>query len=458
MRSPYEDYALLVEAGFWNDARDPLMNAVTLLCMHAKARHRPVRNLHHLANAVAEGDARAVKKYHARLSDEVSRTLRKYPDIEGTLRTMSQMTDDDMDQIDRVMQEQTSLVEADAPKPAWDENDVLAIIEILEPAMTELATTPDGQLLMYPDWLMRTWLKMEIAGVLELLDDVAAVVAAGPDPELDVGRLSLETHADVEELYDRVFDAHDLGGLVSEVIRRVALRGDDAKAYAESQKPSCYAGDWRPATYWPPLPTDEDLVGRIRGAERREQLRVALASGDLTGVDPDLLREALTVGERRALMAAHPYLTLGEYLPELDDQDLPGGEVEIARLYLASGAGNTISIRAKRQENDILLGAVDEYEHRLRITPTRVTKPLTNAQLLAAARSLEFVGPMAHGAVWRTRELEAEVDIEAAAEFISGESELYPAFGGLVEDDNREWLEAQWSLAAGDEGTAEGEG
>ena len=71
-----------------------------------------------------------------------------------------------MDQIDRVMQEQTTLVEADAPKPAWDENDVLAIIEILEPAMTELATTPDGQLLMYPDWLMRTWLKMEIAGVL----------------------------------------------------------------------------------------------------------------------------------------------------------------------------------------------------------------------------------------------------------------------------------------------------
>ena len=68
-------------------------------------------------------------------------------------------------------------------------------------------------------------------------------------------------------------------------------------------------------------------------------------------------------------MAAHPYLSLGEYLPELDDQDLPGGEVEIARLYLASGAGNTISIRAKRQENDILLGAVDEYEHRLRITP-----------------------------------------------------------------------------------------
>ena len=65
---------------------------------------------------------------------------------------------------------------------------------------------------------------------------------------------------------------------------------------------------------------------------------------------------------------------------------------------------------------------------------------------------------MAHGAVWWTRELEAEVDIEAAAEFISGESELYPAFGALVEDDNREWLEAQWSLAAGDDGTAEGEG
>ena len=55
MRTPYEDYTLLVEAGFWNDPRDPLMNAVTLLCMHAKGRHKPVRNLHHLANAVARG-------------------------------------------------------------------------------------------------------------------------------------------------------------------------------------------------------------------------------------------------------------------------------------------------------------------------------------------------------------------------------------------------------------------
>jgi len=42
-----------------------------------------------------------------------------------------------------------------------------------------------------------------------------------------------------------------------------------------------FEADWRPATYWPPLPSDEDLIGRIRGARRREAVRHALATGDV---------------------------------------------------------------------------------------------------------------------------------------------------------------------------------
>lgn len=237
MRTPYEDYTLLVEAGFWSDPRDPLMNAVTLLLMHAKGRHKPVRNLHHLANAVAKGDLRAVGKFHGHLSDEVSRTLRKYPDIAGTVATMSQMTDEDINLVDQVMHEQAMPNVADAPHPGWDENDVLALIDIIEPQLTEMATTPDGQMMSYPDWAVRTWLKMEIAGVMELMPDVAADVASGPNPDLQFGQLAIESHEEVEAVYDRVFEAHDVAGLVSEVIRRVALSGDDAAAYARSQKP-----------------------------------------------------------------------------------------------------------------------------------------------------------------------------------------------------------------------------
>src|SRR4029077_19045187 len=99
---------------------------------------------------------------------------------------------------------------------------------------------------------------------------------------------------------------------------------------AGSQRP-----DWRPETYWPPLPSDADLVGRVRGARRREALREALATGDFSNVDPGVVREALDVEERRAVMGIHPHPPEGEYLPELEDPDLREGEVEIPRLYLA---------------------------------------------------------------------------------------------------------------------------
>jgi hypothetical protein len=81
------------------------MNAVILLCMYAKRRHKPVRNLHNLANAVEKGDA-AAQKHYSRLAQDVSSTLGKYPEIQGTLETMSQMTDEDFGEIGRLMREQ----------------------------------------------------------------------------------------------------------------------------------------------------------------------------------------------------------------------------------------------------------------------------------------------------------------------------------------------------------------
>jgi len=201
---------------------------------------------------------------------------------------------------------------------------------------------------------------------------------------------------------------------------------------------------WRPETYWPPLPSDEDLIVRINGARRREVLRDALASGDFGGVDPAIVREVLSVEERRALLQAHPQLALGEYLPELEGTDLPEGEVEIARLYLASGIGNTISVRARKDGAEVLLRAVDEFEDQLSITPDRLKRPFSNAELLQAVKTLRWEGPLAYGEVFWTRELEGELDLERAAEFISGESEFYPAFADYVEGDNQDWLEQQW--------------
>lgn len=209
--------------------------------------------------------------------------------------------------------------------------------------------------------------------------------------------------------------------------------------------------EWRPETYWPSLPADQDLVSRIRGKQRRELLRAALASGDFSGVDPADVREALTVDERRALMKVHPHLTMGEYLPELEDADLVGGEVEIARLYIASGLGNAISIRARTDGRGIGLRAVDEFEQTLSLSPERISKPLSYQELLLLVKSLEFVGPLAEGPLWWLRELEDDPDPEHTAEFISGNSEVYPMFEALIDEDNAAWLEAYHSSVDGDD-------
>ena len=105
MRTANEDIALLGEAGVWQGERDPLLNAVILLCMYAKGRHKPLVNLHKLANAVEKGDAAAAQKWYDRLDEEVTKALRKYSDIAGTLETMSQVSDETMGEIDRLMEQ-----------------------------------------------------------------------------------------------------------------------------------------------------------------------------------------------------------------------------------------------------------------------------------------------------------------------------------------------------------------
>jgi hypothetical protein len=124
-------------------------------------------------------------------------------------------------------------------------------------------------------------------------------------------------------------------------------------------------------------------------------------------------------------------------------------EVEIASLYLASGLGNTITLFARPDAGGISIRAEDEYDGTLSVVPTHVSVPLTNAELMAAAKSLEWTAGIARGSVWSVRDAEADVDLEVAVRFISGESELYPAFESLVEEDNREWADAtqrQWDL------------
>ena len=104
MRTRQEEIDLIGEAGWWKGPRDPLYNAVLLLCMFAKRQHKPVRNLHELADAIERGDDGQAEKIYERLVQEVEHTLPKYPHIEDTLARITRMGDKDLVQVDQLME------------------------------------------------------------------------------------------------------------------------------------------------------------------------------------------------------------------------------------------------------------------------------------------------------------------------------------------------------------------
>ena len=120
------------------------------------------------------------------------------------------------------------------------------------------------------------------------------------------------------------------------------------------------------------------------------------------------------------------------------DEDLPSGIVEIACLHLASGLGNTISIRATETASGYTLSAADEYGETFKIKPSKIDSPLSNEQLLEAVKTLEWRD--GGGRVYQLREDESESVGEEAAEFISATSDIYPAFESFIEADNQAWL------------------
>lgn len=195
------------------------MNAVILLCMYAKGRHKPVRNLHNLAKAVEKGDTRGVQKFYDRLSQEVSITLRKYPDIAGTLETMSQLTDEDMAQIDRVMigSEPTDDEHAAAAtfRAYWPQFDVEAVYGTITDLFAEINEGRGAELLYYPQWVVRRFVSDQVAWEAARFDpQVRADVAAAVGGQMDFFKEAPDKDARLAAVMGR----HHLDGLVEVIV------------------------------------------------------------------------------------------------------------------------------------------------------------------------------------------------------------------------------------------------
>ncbi len=134
---------------------------------------------------------------------------------------------------------------------------------------------------------------------------------------------------------------------------------------------------YRPDTYWPEALDQEQLLSRIKGESRRNIAREILAEEGFAGLNSFLAREDLAEDERADWGRIHPALMGGEYLPGLGL-----GEVEIARISLASMTGDQISIRAIHAGNKIRYAVDDEYESKYELAFEDSRQPLTLGELI----------------------------------------------------------------------------
>jgi hypothetical protein len=138
--------------------------------------------------------------------------------------------------------------------------------------------------------------------------------------------------------------------------------------------------EFRPATYWPELPSEQTVLGKIQGEARRSLAERAL-KGDHAVQELDFVfAEALDAESRRKWGRIHPALMGGEYLPPLNK-----GEIEIARVSLASVTSDVIQVRARRRGSVIAFRVVDEYADEgciYEVSPEVSEQPLSLAELI----------------------------------------------------------------------------
>lgn len=138
---------------------------------------------------------------------------------------------------------------------------------------------------------------------------------------------------------------------------------------------------YRPASYWEDETPAQAILKNIKGDFRREEIRKALAQGSLEEIPQEVLRDTLSDKLRKATGRIHPSFMGGEYLP-----DYQAGEVEIARISLASTTNDIISLRARRARTGVISYSIaDEYNGDFTYCLSRKTskRPLTLRQLVS---------------------------------------------------------------------------
>jgi hypothetical protein len=178
--------------------------------------------------------------------------------------------------------------------------------------------------------------------------------------------------------------------------------------------------EYRPKSYFGPQRLEQYLISTIKGAVVREKLENLFKEGRHNEVASLLGERGMSSSDTKALEAMHPMFMGGNYLPDTAD-----GEVEIARIEIASTTCDVTSIFAKPERGLIRYRVVDEYDGDTLSGPSEMTseKPLTlgeMADFFLDAWSLLDVLQMNFGG-----------DLDSALGFFVAKSPFYPEFDRL---------------------------
>jgi hypothetical protein len=153
---------------------------------------------------------------------------------------------------------------------------------------------------------------------------------------------------------------------------------------------------FRPASYWDPADPRTAVLRNIKGQNRRTVVarHLDLEPEHEAELHSTFLADELDQPDRAALGAIHPSWMGGEYLPDY----LPG-EVEIARIVLASVTQDVVSIRARRRGQDrrIQYRVLDEYGSEFQFSPRSSRRPLTQEELVRLLDTLQDADAAAEG-------------------------------------------------------------
>jgi hypothetical protein len=190
--------------------------------------------------------------------------------------------------------------------------------------------------------------------------------------------------------------------------------------------------NYRPASYFWPLPLATHRLARIKGAERKALARRLAASGRLAELPPELAQSSLSAADRAVQGSLHPAFLGGEFLPDLGER-----EVEIARITIASVTQDVTSVYARRGKRRIYYRVVDDYGGETLTGCSRRTSrhPLSLGQL-----ERFFHGAWSLFTVLEANFSDAGYDPGQMLSFVTRvESEFYPEIGRLYRQRITDW-------------------